>query len=495
MGGPRMGRCGAALAMAGLLGGCAQITPNFAHQREAEEQVSFVDSHSSFPAVRRADFEQINLVELVDPHGRARDHFRGAWDAVEQGTVDRRWGRRYDLVLAWFRENTEQSAQDKLTQRNAVQDKILAVSTSRCNVFKTFLRRQQSDVNFQLGSATTAAGVLGAVLPGVRASRNLAAAAGLFSGLQAEYNTSYYSNLTAHVIVQAIEIRQARLKAELMRARADKPVAEYTLESAINDALVIDGSCSTVAGLLEAADSIKEVTNPGLTRAAEVIASVRMAGEIAQADKVSDLAASGVLDTLLKRVSTGSSTLVATLARPDAPGGALDKEMADAGRAGQRIRALVTEAGEGIARAFDSAQAKLDKAERAQADLTANKARQVFEAQATRAVKALPVDACVAGLAAPAGTLAQARVRLPLAADGPARLVAEESLAQASASARTAAGRVKLLVDSAMRIIHAGEAAAQGLLGKAQLTELDLGRITFPAPDAGLTTLCPGSAG
>ena len=137
------------------LAGCAQLTPDAGHQREAAEQVSRVDRHSSFPAIRRLYFEQANLVEMIDPRGQAKGQYQTAWadaDALHRSDPERSWGIRYDLVLNWFRESRAVGDHAKQEHRNSVQDKMLAVSTSRCNVFKTFLRRQQSDVNFALGT-------------------------------------------------------------------------------------------------------------------------------------------------------------------------------------------------------------------------------------------------------------------------------------------------------------------------------------------------------
>ena len=55
-----------------VLAGCAQLKPDPDHWSESSEQVSRVDKHSSFPAVRRTNFEAVNLIELVDPRGLAK---------------------------------------------------------------------------------------------------------------------------------------------------------------------------------------------------------------------------------------------------------------------------------------------------------------------------------------------------------------------------------------------------------------------------------------
>ena len=191
-----------------FIGGCTTIGSQLADP-ERTEQVTGIDKHSSYPAVRRSYFEKINLIELVDPETRAAAAFKTAWDAAERDAdAVNAFGAKYDLVLAWFRQRTDISDDQKRRLRNGIQERMLSVSMSRCNVFKTFLRRDQANQNFLLGSLTTASGVLGAILQGANASRNLAGAAGLFSGIRSEYNQAYYSNLAAHVIVKGIEARQ-----------------------------------------------------------------------------------------------------------------------------------------------------------------------------------------------------------------------------------------------------------------------------------------------
>lgn len=353
------------LGMASLLGACAQLRPDIEHQKESAEQVSGIDLHSSFPAVRRPQFEQINLIELVDPHREAETRFPLAWElAMRRLSSDRvsSVGLRYDLALAAFRERPDSAINAKQAHRDAVQDRILGVSTSRCNVFKTYLRRQQADTNFWLGSSATAAGVLGAVLQGATASRNLAGTAGLLSGLQAEHNSNYYSNLAAHVIVQGIETHQARLLAKLIEERRKRTVDEYSMEAAIKDAIHFDGTCSTVTGLLEAAEAIKETTNPGIPRAAEIIASVRAMNLISQAQDFSALRESGELQQLLKQTSPSTSPLVVSTAGPQTTADGTRQRLSQAGAATDRLTGFIREQLQASLLAFQSAQDKLGQA-------------------------------------------------------------------------------------------------------------------------------------
>ena len=477
-----------------ILPGCAQLMPDLQNQAEASEQITGVDRHSSYPAVRRIYFEQVNLVELIDPQARAKALYRDSWQATDPTAKndDRRWGVRYDLALAWFRSTQEITKADKKLQRNSVQDKMLSVSASRCNVFKTFLRRQQSDVSFLLGTATTAAGVLGAVLPGATASRNLAGMAGLFSGTQAEYNSSYYSNLAAHVIVQGIELRQARMQKELVQARQGLSIDAYSMEAAINDAIVMDGTCSTVVGLLEAADSIKEASNPGLARATEVMVGVKLMNEIANSDKLSDLAESGKLGRMLKQGAIQSSPLVVVSAKPDAQA----TQQADLVLGSQAPLRLAAERSAVKARAqalYRLAQDKLAKDDQATSDLSGKVAERLGQA-IDAAAKTLPVDRCSAALAVPATALASAQITAQLAAkDDAARIDAEQKLLTARANAQAAAQRMQAVVDWLTRESELALQAWAPKFGSAKLNDATLGAPALGSVPEGLKTLCSGA--
>ncbi|MFZ3018864.1 MAG: hypothetical protein WA056_10450 [Gallionella sp.] len=291
-----------------LLTGCT----NFSQWNDLEryEQITGVDKHSSYPIMRRDYFERVNLLELVDPERMAAKNFKRAWDKAGEknntnssspqwdpyqpvapgaetnpSTVNT-YGARYDLVLAQFRQRTDISDDVKRNRRNSIQERILASSMSRCNVFKTFLRRDQADQNFLFGSLTTAAGVLGAVLPGATASHNLAGAAGLFSGIRSEYNQAYYSNLAAHVIIKGIETKQEQVYSRIQSEGQSKDINAYPLEAAIKDAVYWDGLCSVVVGLDQAGASIDATNEPGLDAATRTLLRARLAK--AAADLTSD---------------------------------------------------------------------------------------------------------------------------------------------------------------------------------------------------------------
>jgi hypothetical protein len=467
---------GATLAL--TLSACGTIQKDRAHYSEVVEQSSRVDRHSAFPAVRRSAFEQVNFVELIDPHGHAAKKYQMAWKAADQNDGDREWGRKYDLVLAYFREFGD--ADKAVAHRNSVQDRILGVATSRCNVFKTYLRRKQADTNFFLGTATTISGVLGAVLPGVNASRNLAGAAGIFSGTQAQYNSDYYSNLAAHVIVQGIEIHQNRVLEMIAKQRAGLSIEQYTLEGAIKDAIVYDGSCSTVVGLIEASEAIKETGSPGLATAARVISAVRATAAISQAPDFGALSKSGELAQLLKQTATSPSPLLVTTLSSQKTEPNLLQKISAAAQANTTIEAQVLETGDELVNAFNKAKEKWPAAANpvfSSAKLLEHYKTTVDKQLAEKLVKGL--DSCVKLIPEAAGKLSIAQAKLDANSNS---IDDKKNLMVAKAEAESAIAKVDRLTTQIKSYLEKYETDWVGLFAKPETNLEGLAAPSAPAP-------------
>lgn len=421
------------------LTGCAQLRATFSEnwEGEASEQFTGIDKHSAYPAVRREHFEQVNLIELLDPSGNAERHYPAAWSKAKNNN---QFGRQYDLVLSEFRERiSTMDPESAVRLRNGIQDRIISVSTSRCNVFKTYLRRQQSDTNFLLGSATTVAGVLGAILPGQTATRNLAGTAGIFSGIQAEFNSSYYSNLAAHVIVQGIELQQQRLLSQLMKDRSTRSISDYGMEAAIRDAVYFDGTCSTVAGLVEAAESIKEITSPGLPRAAEVIASVKAMSTIAQSPGIGSLAESGELDKLLKITAPKSSPLVVTSTHFTDATSEASRSAQSAYTASTRLAAFIEKLSGQIVSAFSAKQAALPPEDKLPNPDLGKDAAKAFAKSHEDLRDKIKLADCEAALSAPARELALAQGKRATTVEGSPSWISAQGEVYAAAAKLNAA--------------------------------------------------------
>lgn len=466
--------------------GCAswRASYNEFESKEASEQYVAVDRHSSYPAIRRVNFEQVNLLELIDPHHQSQSAGMSQWSAAatppgSPAGIPFDYGRWYDLVLAWFRSDANAaSPEQKRIHRDGVQDKILAVSTSRCNVFKTFLRRQQTDTNFTFGSLTTVAGVLGAMLPGATASRNLAGTAGIFSGLQAEYNQAYFSNLAAHVIVQGIELRQNRLKHELLDGRKNKFIDEYSMEAAINDAMVIDGNCSALSGLIEAQDSIKEVETPGMRMAARAMTSAKALQEL-NSKSVTELQSDGRLDKLLSIAGGNVPSLLVTSTQAGASGGAIGVSLTGAANLDAVLRQHIDLQAALLGQSFDGRQ-KAAGADRSPVDRA-----KLVDDYKTAALKKLGLDdmtkpgepflTCAMQLKKVAGELGTAAAQLSVVrGNEPETKLAAYAVDVAQARARLVLAQASAVRAEAQAQIDASAAGARaGLIAVEPIKDFD----------------------
>ena len=358
-----------------LFAGCTNFSQW--NDKDRYEQITGIDKHSSYPIMRREYFERINLLELVDPEHQSAKDFKVAWNEAvtktEKYRADKQnnalsndapvtrniptdlneFGIKYDLALARFRQRKDITDDEKRHRRNSIQERIIATSMSRCNVFKTFLRRDQADQNFMLGSLTTSTGILGAVLPGATASHNLAGAAGLFSGIRSEYNQAYYSNLAAHVIVRGIETKQELVYNRIQREGQSKSIDIYPLEAAIKDAIYWDGLCSVVVGLDQAAASIDATNEPGLAAATRTMLRAKIAKEAL------DLPREKLLESgMLEKIGLAGSKLDMSLVGSslDTPENAPINLFKFTSRMTESLDAAVASAGKNIEQALNDKQ-------------------------------------------------------------------------------------------------------------------------------------------
>lgn len=459
------------LVLPTLLSGCAQMNAynDAGHTKEAREQYSRVDQHSSFPSISRANFEQVNLVEMIDPESHAESVYARLWPKDASSNDAREaYGQKYDLVLAGFRSRTDLSDEQKRQRRNSVQDKIIAVATSRCNVFKTFLRRQQTDGNFYFGSATTVASVLGALLPGARDVRNMAGAAGIFSGIQAEFNQSYYSNLAAQVIVEGIELRQSMLKERLYAGARDHSVVDYTMEAAIADALVFDGSCSALTGLVMAQDSIQQITRPG----PEAAMNAMLYAQVMQAASKVDLTqtdAAGKVEALRKIPGPGAHPLIASMVLRNTSD-TLASESREAVKLIENLSARLQQQALRLANHY--AQVRSTYAGEASGPVTPDQVRDAYIDWARDTLLA-PLTktgtgeavVCIAAVGRTSSAMAAAASKLALtSAESPAHVEAQKSLGIAEADARAEIRKIRHLLEATSQSAElAREEAMKGM--------------------------------
>jgi len=252
---PLLARLAVPLA-SGLLAACAvgdnHGDPEYSMLGGGGDRVNSAAAHQMLGP----EFERLDLVRLLDPLGDIPPNAR-ANAACEALTDKGQQFRDGCLIDNAFMQYHAAAARDTPAHRNSIQDRILAASDQRCNVFLAYLQRHQSATNFTLGSVTTVLAGAGAIATGVGVARALAGTAGMVSGVRAEFDQSYFQNQTTSIISKGIRKRRDDIRESIDAQRA-KGVADYTVERAIGDALHYHGACSIVAGLEEADTTLSQ---------------------------------------------------------------------------------------------------------------------------------------------------------------------------------------------------------------------------------------------
>ena len=221
---------------------------------------------SPTPILSETFFENPNLLSLLDPRGKrcgnkpldettklCNGEILPTDDQVLMGGVP----ALDDAYLAFYDSNP-----DKF-RRNRIQDRLLQVSDSKCYAYLNYLKRAESQNSSWFGSVTTILAGAASVTGGSRDPRVLAGLASVFSGVGAETKQAFFANLAVSIISPGIERRRSLILKKLRDQQAEE-ITEYSVESAVKDAITYHGECHILAGLEEANSAIKEVRNPGI---------------------------------------------------------------------------------------------------------------------------------------------------------------------------------------------------------------------------------------
>ncbi|NJL58810.1 MAG: hypothetical protein HC887_03335 [Desulfobacteraceae bacterium] len=117
------------------------------------------------------DFEEFNdqeLRKLLDPENKAKALLNGRFSDSSEGERD-----KYLLRLAFMIANKEyKNNEDDVSHRSQIQDRLIAVSNQRCNLYATYLKRVSSYNNGIFGTLTTMLGGAGGYCYRRRGSAN-----------------------------------------------------------------------------------------------------------------------------------------------------------------------------------------------------------------------------------------------------------------------------------------------------------------------------------
>lgn len=111
------------------------------------------------PLIENDSFQEIDLATLLDPSSEGI----GGADSAEDSL--RNLEQAFDAFNLKIDAEPDVAKQKQL--RNRVQERILAASNERCGEYKQLIKEMDAEVNFWLGSATTAVAGVGAILTGV----------------------------------------------------------------------------------------------------------------------------------------------------------------------------------------------------------------------------------------------------------------------------------------------------------------------------------------
>ncbi len=218
------------------------------------------------------EFEEIDLITLLDPEGKAKEGI--TWeDLSDQEKLSR-------AFEAFYHEDYG----DATRRRNQVQERIRAASDNRCNLYKAYMKNLNTRTHFLMGVTTTILGGAGAIVGGA-AARTYAGAAGVVSGTRSEFDQAYYSKKAFGLVASGIDKRRKELHKEMKGKRIDTDgnsvaVDVYTIEEAVSDAIRYHGACSIDSGLDEAGLAMQMDSSIGIKQMEESIEQVKKAAEL-----------------------------------------------------------------------------------------------------------------------------------------------------------------------------------------------------------------------
>lgn len=281
-----MNRCSAVVALmliGWLVAGCSSTDPDKVSR--GPEKAWFGGNRVTAAAANQIfypgfeGFSDERLFRLLDPEEKTSRYLVGTTTPIPFGRLSPSEKERY-LRLAFWTANRDYDVE----LRSQVQDRLIAASNQRCNLFMVYIKRISTYQNGILGSLTTILGGAGAIVTGESATRLLSGLAGISSGIRAELNQATFESLATSVIVPGIQSTREGILKEIM-AKRSKSIGEYTIEGAVADAIDYHGACSMNAGIAFAQKSIQSFQDVGLKKVTETLEQLGSASRAAGALK------------------------------------------------------------------------------------------------------------------------------------------------------------------------------------------------------------------
>ena len=178
-----------------FLASCVRISPETA--LFGEGRVTTASANQMFEK-RFESFSDEDLLFILDPINKRE---------MEKKYSDLTSSERIENITSAFRvANRDYDYGPK--HKSEIQDRLIAASNQRCNIYETYLKRISTYTNGIFGTLTTVLGGAGAIVTGEQAARTLSGLAGISSGTRSELNQAVFESITTSVIIPGIQNRR-----------------------------------------------------------------------------------------------------------------------------------------------------------------------------------------------------------------------------------------------------------------------------------------------
>ena len=141
-------------------------------------------------------------------------------------------------------------------RRNGIQDRLINASVISCSDYKKDVLRFKGDLDFFSKSISLGLDAAGALATG-GASQILSGTAAAVLGVGTAADAAYLNSLTLSVITKSIDDARAQILTQI-RMQQKKSHDNYSIESALADALAYHQSCSIIAGIQKADETVSD---------------------------------------------------------------------------------------------------------------------------------------------------------------------------------------------------------------------------------------------
>lgn len=228
------------------------------------------------------------LVQLLDPKPPPAPDDKAPVTAQDTAPDFEKLNNSAKIATLRMAFKTANRVEDATARRSQIQDRLIAASNQRCNLYTTYLKRVNTYENGIFGTLTTVLGGAGAIVTGETAARTLSGLAGISSGTRAELNQAIFESIATSIIIPGIQSTRKNFLKEIMVKRKKESIEIYTIEGAIADAITYHGYCSMDTGIsfaqksIQTTDNIQSIDDRGMTKLIEIIKQIEGANKSAQ---------------------------------------------------------------------------------------------------------------------------------------------------------------------------------------------------------------------